>query len=158
MSRVDIQMELHEWAEAGRGRVRSLSLHGHGLLNEGRVAGRGRTGQGRCSCGERSPVLGSDAERKRWYRPASRPRAGEAVRTAPDGLPEWDVGDRVARPLDVHKRRSGWRHGEVVAHYAEPAYPSLYAVLWDGDTRPQQGYVGWGLNPGSQLDAMGVMG
>jgi hypothetical protein len=56
-------------------------LRGHGLFAEGkpfRVVGDvrgewiavavGRTGRGRCSCGERSPILESDAERKRWHR------------------------------------------------------------------------------------------
>lgn len=46
-------------------------LPGHTLHNEGRVQ-RGYTylseGQGVCECGERSPVLGSDNQRKAWHR------------------------------------------------------------------------------------------
>jgi hypothetical protein len=59
----------------------SARLPGHGLFREGKpfrvvgdatgewldIAG-GHTGRARCSCGERSPILESDAERKRWHR------------------------------------------------------------------------------------------
>lgn len=45
---------------------------GHTLRNEGQAydaAGwRTRIGVGRCSCGEESPVLDSNAARKRWHR------------------------------------------------------------------------------------------
>ena len=56
-------------------------LSGHGLRSEGKPYeedGRGGTrradvygepdGFGLCSCGERSGVLGSDADRKRWHK------------------------------------------------------------------------------------------
>jgi hypothetical protein len=32
------------------------------------IYGWSRTGRGECSCGERSPVLESNAARKRWHR------------------------------------------------------------------------------------------
>jgi hypothetical protein len=40
----------------------SASLDGSGIY------GWSRTGRGECSCGERSPVLESNAARKRWHR------------------------------------------------------------------------------------------
>jgi hypothetical protein len=56
----------------------SARLSGHGLLREGKPWARlgdewmevrcGRYGRGRCSCGDSSPVLNSDAGRKRWHR------------------------------------------------------------------------------------------
>ena len=53
--------------------TRPLLVTGHGLVRggapftaEGRSA-TGRTGHGRCSCGETSPVLESNAARKRWH-------------------------------------------------------------------------------------------
>lgn len=61
----------------------STRLPGHGLLREGKPWTRvgsdwievhsGHHGRGRCSCGEASPVLSSDAARKRWHRDAHKP-------------------------------------------------------------------------------------
>ena len=74
----------------------STRLSGHGLRAEGKPYeddGCGGTrradvygepdGFGLCSCGERSGVFGSDADRRRWHRdvhkPEVRARAGYAV-------------------------------------------------------------------------------
>jgi hypothetical protein len=57
--------------------VGQTALAGHGLLAEGKpfahqdgtwIRAHGeRTGAGLCSCGEASPVLGTDAARRRWH-------------------------------------------------------------------------------------------
>jgi hypothetical protein len=52
--------------------MRSNRLAGHELRNEGKVYDVGGwpvlIGSGRCTCGERSPVLPTPAARKRWHR------------------------------------------------------------------------------------------
>lgn len=55
-------------------RRKQLRVSGHWLVDEGRVYAsrefyrRMQTGRGRCSCGARSPLLNTDASRKRWHR------------------------------------------------------------------------------------------
>jgi hypothetical protein len=48
-------------------------LSGHSLLFEGQPCGlnfyaRSGNGSGKCSCGELSPILPTNAARKRWHR------------------------------------------------------------------------------------------
>jgi hypothetical protein len=74
--------------------MRRTNLHGHALRSEGkpyepgetspwlRVYGS-RTGVALCECGAVSPVLESDAARKRWHRDVRK----AAARGAFDGAP-----------------------------------------------------------------------
>lgn len=74
-------------------------------------------------------------------------REDPSVHTAIDGIMEFDVGDRVIRPVDFHALKSPVIHGEVVASYGEPDQAGpVYAVLWDGDTVPKCGYLSWGID------------
>jgi hypothetical protein len=72
----------------------STRLTGHALQHEGKPYGAGHlvkwrrvygssTGVALCECGQTSPVLESDAARKRWHRDVHKP----AVRGAPGGAP-----------------------------------------------------------------------
>lgn len=66
---VSAHSELTAWAAGTGTLVRTLYLHGHRLFDEGRVfRGTDRCGEGRCACGLLSPILDSDADRKRWHR------------------------------------------------------------------------------------------
>jgi hypothetical protein len=54
---------------------KNTRLAGHALPNEGRVGStldssvlRNGPGRSRCTCGKRSPLLPSTAQRKRWHR------------------------------------------------------------------------------------------
>lgn len=59
--------------------MRNTRLAGHGLKREGKPCtaqgGRapGPSGRALCSGGERSPVLESDGQRKRWHRDIHKP-------------------------------------------------------------------------------------
>jgi hypothetical protein len=68
----------------------STRLAGHALQHEGKPYKPGElnpwlraygtsSGAGLCECGETSPVLGSDAARKRWHRDVHKPQVRAGV-------------------------------------------------------------------------------
>lgn len=68
---MSVDSQVRAWADEQGSVIRSLHLHGHGLIGEGRPVGVhvGKVGKGGCRCGAQSHhTLPSDAARKRWHK------------------------------------------------------------------------------------------